>query len=290
MARRGFDRHLHPARRRAVRLDRRLRRCCTCCSAASPAVPSNATLVLRVGGDLTEVAPADVVGYLRGVRTPTVRSIVDNLRKAKVDPRIGAVLLKPTGFDSPFWGKVQEIRDAVLDFRKSGKPVYAYLEYGGDREYYLATAADKVFLMPSSVARSGRRRHLRAVPPRHARQDRRVSRPPPHRRLQDGDQHVHREGLHRGAQGDGRVAQPRSLRPARARHRRRPARRTKPTSAALIDDGPVPARGRAARRPRRRCGVRGSGGRAAARGAAGGGDAPHRRRRLRARQRLARSA
>src|SRR5436309_11758910 len=115
-----------------------------------PAVPSRSTLVLRVGGDLTEIEPADVVGYLRGVRTPTVRSVVDNLRKAKVDSRIRAVLLKPTGFESPFWGKVQEVRDAVLDFRKSGKPVYAYLEYGGDREYYLATAADKIFLMPSS--------------------------------------------------------------------------------------------------------------------------------------------
>ncbi|HYM21752.1 MAG TPA: signal peptide peptidase SppA, partial [Vicinamibacterales bacterium] len=80
----------------------------------------------------------------------TVRSIVDNLRKAKADSRIRGVLLKPTGFDSPFWGKVQEIRDAVLDFRKSGKPIYAYLEYGGDREYYLATAADKVYLMPSA--------------------------------------------------------------------------------------------------------------------------------------------
>src|SRR6202023_847282 len=88
-------------------------------------------------------------GYLRGVRTPTVRSVVDNLRKAKVDSRVTAVLLKPTGFESPFWGKVQEVRDAVLDFKKSGKPVYAYLEYGGDREYYLATAADKGFLMPS---------------------------------------------------------------------------------------------------------------------------------------------
>ena len=115
-----------------------------------PTVSSSSTLVLQVGGDLTEVAPADVVGYLRGVKTPTVRSVVDNLRKAKVDSRIRAVLLKPTGFQSPFWGKVQEIRDAVLDFRKSGKPVYAYLEYGGDREYYLATAADKIFLMPSA--------------------------------------------------------------------------------------------------------------------------------------------
>ena len=115
-----------------------------------PAVPSNATLVLRVGGDLSEVVPADVVGYLRGVRTPTVRSVVDNLRKAKADGRVRAVMLKPTGFESPFWGKVQEIRDAVIEFKKSGKPVYAYLEYGGDREYYLATAADKIYLMPAS--------------------------------------------------------------------------------------------------------------------------------------------
>jgi protease-4 len=42
------------------------------------------------------------------------------------------------------------VREAVLDFRKSGKPIYAYLEYGGDREYYLATAADRIFLMPST--------------------------------------------------------------------------------------------------------------------------------------------
>src|SRR6476469_6609449 len=115
-----------------------------------PAVPSNATLVLRVGGPLAELAPNDVVGYLRGTRAPTVRASVDNLRKAKVDSRIRAVMLKPTGFESPFWAKVQEIRDAVLDFKKSGKPVYAYVEYGGDREYYLASAADKVFLMPST--------------------------------------------------------------------------------------------------------------------------------------------
>jgi protease IV len=115
-----------------------------------PRVPSNATLVLRIGGNLTETAPDDVVGYLRGVRAPTVRSIVDSLRKAKADRRVRAVLIKPTGFESPFWGKVQEVRDAIVDFRKSGKPIYAYLENGGDREYYLASAADRIYLMPST--------------------------------------------------------------------------------------------------------------------------------------------
>src|SRR5258708_799708 len=78
-----------------------------------PAVTANSTLVLKVGGDLSEVAPTNVVGYFRGAN-PIVRTYVDNLRKAKVDSRVSAVLLKPTGFDSPYWGKVQEIRDAVV--------------------------------------------------------------------------------------------------------------------------------------------------------------------------------
>ena len=116
----------------------------------TPAIPSNGLLTLRIGGDLSETAPSDVVSYVRGVRTPTVRGVVDTLRKAKVDRRIAAVLLEPTGFSSPYWAKVQEVRDAVVDFRRSGKRVYAYLEYADERNYYLATAADKVFLMPSA--------------------------------------------------------------------------------------------------------------------------------------------
>jgi protease-4 len=115
-----------------------------------PAVPANSLLTLKIGGDLAEMAPADVFTYLSGSRPPTVRAIVENLRKAKIDRRVGAVLLKPSGFTTPYWAKIQELRDAVLDFRASGKPVYAYLEYAGDRDYYFATVADKVFLMPSS--------------------------------------------------------------------------------------------------------------------------------------------
>jgi protease IV len=60
------------------------------------------------------------------------------------------VIVKPSGA-AALWGKVQEVRDAVSDFRRSGKPIVAYLEYGGEQEFYLATACDKVFLMPTAT-------------------------------------------------------------------------------------------------------------------------------------------
>jgi protease-4 len=115
-----------------------------------PSVPDQATLVLRPGGDLLDVRPDDIVGQLAGRDATTLRSLVESLRKAKRDPRIAAVVLRPSTLDLPFWGKLQELRAAVADFRQSGKPVIAYLEYGGDREYYLASAATQVFLLPTS--------------------------------------------------------------------------------------------------------------------------------------------
>jgi protease-4 len=113
-----------------------------------PDVATDSTLVLRVGGDLAEAEPGGVFNQFIEA-PPTVRSIVDSLRKAKVDRRINGVVLMPTGANG-LWGKLQEIREAILDFRQSRKPIVAYLEYGGEQEYYLASACDKVFLTPSS--------------------------------------------------------------------------------------------------------------------------------------------
>ena len=114
-----------------------------------PSVAQNSTLVLRVGGDLNEMEPGGVFGpFIESA--PTVRGVVDMLRNAKADKRITSVVLKPTGAGA-LWGKVQEVRDAVVDFRRSGKPIVAYLEYGGEQEFYLATACDKVFLMPTAT-------------------------------------------------------------------------------------------------------------------------------------------
>jgi protease-4 len=49
------------------------------------------------------------------------------------------------------WGKVQELRDAIARFRRSGKPAYAHLESVGNQEYYLATACTKIYAVPQAL-------------------------------------------------------------------------------------------------------------------------------------------
>jgi protease-4 len=113
-----------------------------------PEVPSHATLVLAPSGDLPETVPDFAIGAGSEL---TIRAYVELLRKAKNDPRIAGILLKPGGLNSPFWAKTQELRDAIRDFKTSGKYVEAWLEYAGDREYYLASVADHVYLLPSAT-------------------------------------------------------------------------------------------------------------------------------------------
>ena len=91
-----------------------------------PSVPDQATLVLRPGGKLLDVRPDDIVGQLAGRDVTTLRGLVESLRKAKRDPRITAVVLRPSALELPFWAKVQELRDAVARFpavRKDGRRV-----------------------------------------------------------------------------------------------------------------------------------------------------------------------
>lgn len=111
-------------------------------------VPQNSVLVLSVTGDLPDYAPEDSTAKLLGIeQKQSFTSLVTQIRKAKVDSRIGAVILD---IDAPGigWGKADELRDAVKDLRASGKPVYAYMETGANREYYIATAAEKIFMPP----------------------------------------------------------------------------------------------------------------------------------------------
>ena len=56
-------------------------------------------------------------------------------------------MLEPRGLDAG-WAKLEELRAEILAFKQSGKPVYAYLRNATMREYYLATAADKIYMAP----------------------------------------------------------------------------------------------------------------------------------------------
>lgn len=113
-----------------------------------PSVPDNSVLVLNVSGELPDYVPEDKFSKALGIgQTQSFTSLLTQLRKAKVDKRIGGVMLN-INFPGIGWGKAYELREAIKDLRQSGKPVYAYMEMGMNKEYYIATAADKVFLPP----------------------------------------------------------------------------------------------------------------------------------------------
>jgi protease IV len=113
-------------------------------------VPARAYLDITLSGPVAETAPSDVFSAFFPGRPPlALHDLWMNLRKARNDGRIQAVLLR-LGFLQCDWAKAAEMRDAVLEFRRSGKPVYAYIEEGPDfdKEYFIATACDRIILHP----------------------------------------------------------------------------------------------------------------------------------------------
>lgn len=117
-------------------------------SSRQPVIASNGVLVLALEGSMPESSSVEIpIPFGQSQNQPTVRDVWSSLRAAATDNRIKAVVLQPRGLVAG-WGKLQEIRRDVLDFKKSGKPVYALLQGAGSREYYVSSVADRVFLSP----------------------------------------------------------------------------------------------------------------------------------------------
>jgi len=112
-----------------------------------PAIRDNSLLALRVAGALPDYSPDDPFKRFFGGPDQSLTGLVMQFKKAKVDKRIKAVLLD-IDMSGAGWGKAEEIRDAIKDFRTSGKPVYAFIELGLNKEYYIATACDKIYVPP----------------------------------------------------------------------------------------------------------------------------------------------
>src|SRR5215467_5904076 len=112
-----------------------------------PAIRDNSLLTLRVAGSMPDYSPDDPFKKWFGGPDQSLTGLVMNFKKAKIDKRIKAILLD-VDVSGVGWGKAEEIRDAITDFRTSGKPVYAYVEFGLNKEYYIATACDKIIVPP----------------------------------------------------------------------------------------------------------------------------------------------
>ncbi len=118
-----------------------------------PSVRSNSYLEINLSGGLEEKSSPDVFMTFFGISPPlSMHDIWLSFQKAKRDNRIQAIVLR-LGALQCGWAKINELRDLVVEFRKTGKKVYATIEESldADKEYFLATACDRIILHPSGI-------------------------------------------------------------------------------------------------------------------------------------------
>ena len=90
-------------------------------------------------------------GSMEGGKQVGLNDILDNIAKAAADEHIDGIFLDVTSVPSGI-ATIEEIRNELIEFKKSGKFIYAYSEGFTQPSYYLATAADKIYLHPTGMA------------------------------------------------------------------------------------------------------------------------------------------
>ncbi|KAG5019976.1 hypothetical protein JHK87_015831 [Glycine soja] len=105
----------------------------------------------RKGSVLTMKLRGQVSDQVKSRFSPglSLPQICENFLKAAYDPRISGIYLHIDSLNCG-WGKVEEIRRHILDFKKSGKFVLAYVPLCQEKEYYLASACEEIYAPPSA--------------------------------------------------------------------------------------------------------------------------------------------
>lgn len=122
-----------------------------------PQVPDGSALVVAPYGDLVEQltgAPEDqALLALLGERRPEtlLRTLLEALEAARDDERIEVLLLDLDRLGGAGLSKLQTLRRAIQEFKNSGKPVIATGDFYSQPQYYLAAAADEIYLHPMGV-------------------------------------------------------------------------------------------------------------------------------------------
>lgn len=116
-----------------------------------PSIADNSYLLVDVRGAYAEGGPPGLLTRLLEDRK-RFEDLLSNLEKAARDKRIDGVVVK-IGALATGWGQASEIRDALAEVRAADKKVIAFLNgesFGGNQEYYLASAADEIYMPPAA--------------------------------------------------------------------------------------------------------------------------------------------
>ncbi|MFT6866816.1 MAG: protease-4 [Cyclobacteriaceae bacterium] len=115
----------------------------------TPVVESNSVLGINMSGFLMERTKDDPLEQLFG-NSPAPLSLIDILaaiKAAKNDSKIHGIYIKPMYLQAG-QSSLLEIRNALVDFKESGKFIYAYGEYISESDYMVVSVADSLFLNP----------------------------------------------------------------------------------------------------------------------------------------------
>ena len=119
-------------------------------------ISQNSILVLKAGvtipdqGSTNPYAGVDIIN-MTITPVPGLNEILQNIKKASADDKIKGILIE-NGLLPSGWASTEELREALEKFRADGKFVIAYSDYVLLQEgYYLSTAADKIYVSPSST-------------------------------------------------------------------------------------------------------------------------------------------
>ena len=83
-------------------------------------------------------------------KTIALKQVLDNIEKAKSDEKIKAIYIN-TSFVNAGLSQIEEIRNKLLEFKLSGKPIIAYAEVYSQSAYYLASVSNNIYLNPVGI-------------------------------------------------------------------------------------------------------------------------------------------
>jgi len=110
-------------------------------------IKPNSVLRLRLSGTVEEIKGTHPLDFLisGGGKNVKFLDILLAIKRAKTDRNIKGIYLRSGDLHAGF-AKATEIRNALIDFKKSGKFIYAFVEVGSEKDYYLASVADSIFM------------------------------------------------------------------------------------------------------------------------------------------------